>query len=229
MYSDQPLLPDALKQAHAAAWQTIARPGDHFTGAERVAFLQAARDSMDCDLCLERKTSLSPTAVAGEHTHDTALSSTVVDVIHRLRSDPGRLTRRWFDSVIRHISPAAYVEIVSVVCSGVIIDTLHNALGNGIPALPPSQSGTPSPRPNPNTVDGGAWVPMLAAERDMADTGLPRVPNIARSLGLVPAALDLFFATFRPHYALRDLPLSITQSQAEFVAARVSALNECFY
>jgi len=70
---------------------------------------------------------------------------------------------------------------------------------------------------------------MLTGEDTLADTGMPRVPNIARSLGLVPSALTLFFNTFRPHYALKDIDLSISQAQAEFIAARVSAMNECFY
>ena len=59
--------------------------------------------------------------------------------------------------------------------------------------------------------------------------GLPRAPNIGRAMGLVPSAVALFFLTFRPHYALRDVPLAISQAQAEFIASRVSALNECFY
>jgi len=33
----------------------------------------------------------------------------------------------------------------------------------------------------------------------------------------------------RSHYSLSDIPLDISQAQAEFIAARVSALNECFY
>ena len=48
-------------------------------------------------------------------------------------------------------------------------------------------------------------------------------------MGLVPDAVALFFGAFRPHYALKDIPLSISQTQAEFVASRVSALNDCFY
>jgi hypothetical protein len=63
----------------------------------------------------------------------------------------------------------------------------------------------------------------------MADTGLPAVPNIFRAMGLVPDAVALFFSTFRPHYALKDIELSISQAQAELVASRVSAWNECFY
>ncbi len=60
-------------------------------------------------------------------------------------------------------------------------------------------------------------------------TGLPTVPNIGRAMGLVPSAGALFFTTFYPHYQLTDINLSISQAQAEFVAARVSSLNECFY
>ena len=127
------------------------------------------------------------------------------------------------------ISLQEYIEIVSVVTSSVIIDTLHNALGFGLPPLPAPKPGRPSKHFNNDAVDAGAWVPILAADQTMADTGLPRVPNIARALGLVPGALDLFFRTFRPHYALKDIQLSISQAQAEFVASRVSAMNECFY
>ena len=72
-------------------------------------------------------------------------------------------------------------------------------------------------------------VVSLAASQELTDTGMPAVPNIARSLGLVPGAVALFFGTFRPHYALQDIPLAISQAQAEFIAARVSALNQCFY
>jgi len=150
-------------------------------------------------------------------------------MIHRIRTDPGRLTPAWFNQITQVISKPTYVEIVSVVTSSVIIDTLHNALGFGLPALPQPGKGQPSGEQNPLAIDDGAWLPILDAPADMADTGLPQVPNIARALGLVPSALELFFSTFRPHYALKDIALSISQSQAEFVAARVSAINECFY
>jgi hypothetical protein len=99
----------------------------------------------------------------------------------------------------------------------------------GLPGLPRADRVRPSRQINEQAVDAGAWLPILAAPSTMSDTGLPQVPNIARSLGLVPSALELFFNTFRPHYALADIPLSISQGQAEFVAARVSAMNECFY
>ncbi len=229
MYPATLPLSDGLKSAHAQTWELIAQPGDFFTGDQRQKMVRAAREALTCYYCEERKAALSPNAVAGEHDDSTGLDDVIVDVVHRIRTDPGRLTRSWFDKVLRRLSAQEYVEIVSVVTSSVIVDTLHNALGLGMPALQSPQPGRPGRSYNQEAVDAGGWVPMLDASQDMADTGLPAVPNIARSLGLVPSATALFFGTFRPHYALKDIPLSISQAQAEFVASRVSAINECFY
>jgi hypothetical protein len=59
-------------------------------------------------------------------------------------------------------------------------------------------------------------------------------PNVGRALSLVPRDNQSFFALVGSMYALRDFqdlvwdrPLS--RPQVELVAARVSALNECFY
>ncbi len=229
MYPDHVRLAPHLKQAHTQTWQAIARAGDFFSGADRVAMVRTAREALTCEFCERRKQALSPNSVTGEHDHSGSMDPVIVDMIHRIRTDPGRLTHAWFNTVTKTISKQEYVEIVSVVTSSVIIDTMHNAVGLGLPPLPQPESGRPRRQHNPDAVEAGAWVPVLDADATMADTGLPRVPNIARSLGLVPSALALFFTTFRPHYALKDIALSISQAQAEFVAARVSAINECFY
>lgn len=231
MYPDSFLLSDRLRDSHTQAWQTIAEPGAFYTGAQRVEIVRVARDSLTCPLCEDRRDALSPNAVEGEHDTTSELPPTIVDMIHRLRTDPGRLTNSWFKSVTHEISMPKYVEIVSVVTTSVIIDTLHNALGLGVPSLPAPIGGAPQGEINHAAVNDGAWVPILAVPNpdQVSDTGLPQVPNIARALGLVPSALQLFFDTFRPHYALKDIALSISQGQAEFVAARVSAINECFY
>jgi hypothetical protein len=190
----------------------------------------AAREALDCLLCSERKSALSPFAIGGTHSGDNNLDSTVVDAIHRISTDPGRLTLSWFESVIdTALSQNAYVEMVSVVTTSVIIDTLHQSLGLPLADLPAPQPGPATREAAGDTVDEGAWVPITRASREMSDTGLPVVPNIFRALGLVPQAVALFFSTFRPHYALQDIKLALSQSQAEFVASRVSAMNECFY
>ena len=224
-----PLLSQSLKEAHQQALQTITEPGPSWTGDERVAMVAEARSSLDCGLCQRRKSALTPAAHTGNHDGPAILEPVVVDAIHRIRTDPARLTRNLFDSVTEHISPAAWVEMVSVVNTSVIIDTLHDSLGLALPELPAAEPGDPTGDPPGDTVEAGAWVPIMAAPEDMADTGLPGVPNIFRAMGLVPQAVNLFFGAFRPHYALKDIDLSISQAQAEFVASRVSAMNECFY
>ena len=233
MYPKHLPLRDNLRQAHAAAWHSIAGPGAFWTGAQRVAMVAEARAALSCPLCTDRKAALSPAAVRGKHDQATGLGPVAVDLIHRLRTDPGRLTKSWFDALMSAgISPQAYVEIVSVVTSSVIIDTLHQSLGLAPPPLPDAEAGQPSGHCNADAVDAGAWVPVLDAEQTLPEASalsLPRIPFILRAMGLVPSAVALFFQTFRPHYALSNIPLSISQAQAEFTAARVSALNQCFY
>jgi len=233
MYTHELPLRSNLTEAHALSWRSIAEPGAFWTGPERVEMVAQSRAAMNCKLCEERKAALSPFAVTGEHDEipgGSDLPLVLVDAIHRIRSDPGRLTKSVFDQVVAaSISEPAYVEMVSVVNSSVIIDTLHRSLGLSLPELPEAREGEVSGSYNTAAVDRGAWVPVLDADQDLFDTGMPSVPNILRSMGLVPSAVQLFFQTFRPHYALVDIPLSISQAQAEFVAARVSALNECFY
>ena len=226
-------LRENLRSAHEQAWQLLGAPGASFTGAQRLALLAAVRTAPDCALCRKRQRALSPFAVDGQHdaaSLPAGLGAAHLDAVHRIRTDPGRLTHQWFERQIQpHMPHAAYVELVSLVATCVIVDTLHASLGFALPALPEAQTGAPTGKLNPDAVDAGAWVPILDAPDGMADHGLPQVPNIARALGLVPSSLNLFFRAFRPHYQLQDLPLAISQGQAEFVASRVSALNECFY
>jgi hypothetical protein len=224
------LVSEELRQAHSATWQTIASAGDFWDARARIEMVHSARAARECSLCRQRKAALSPFAIDGSHDDSTALPDAAIDFIHRLISDPGRLTYSVFEQVISAgISQGAYVEMISVVASSVIVDTLHLALGLPKPELRKATPGEPTGHLNAAAVYAGAWVPISDAPADVASSGLPSVPNIARALGLVPGSVALFFSTFRPHYALENIPLSLSQSQAEFVAARVSALNECFY
>jgi hypothetical protein len=229
-YPDDLLLRDDLRDGHAGAWDELARPGVSWTGAERVAMVAEARAALDCGLCRARKEALSPNAVQGHHDAATGLPAAIVDGIHRLRTDPQRLTRSWFDALVPGaVSQPAYAELVSVVCTSVIVDTLHNALGLAAPDLPAPVDGAVGGDILADTTDIGAWLPVMQREDDLADTGLPSVPNIRRAMSLVPSAVALFFRAFGPHYRLKDIHLAVSQAQAEFVASRVSAVNECFY
>jgi len=81
---------------------------------------------------------------------------------------------------------------------------------------------------------------MLAPEDASGpETGLYEsaafVPNIARALSQVPDHVRLLQRESRTHYvAMADIPdpsvrRELDRLQMELVAARVSAMNECFY
>src|SRR2546421_167253 len=72
------------------------------------------RRAAGCALCRERKASLSPGAVAGRHDGPHTLPENIVDVVHRIRTDPARLSRSWFDAVIAGVDVGHYVELVGV-------------------------------------------------------------------------------------------------------------------
>ena len=231
-----------LAAAHRRARDHLARPGAWWDGRQRVALIAETRHALQCRLCRERKAALSPAAVAGMHDSLGELPEAAVEAVHRIRTDPGRLTRSWFDNVIRSaLTPEQYVEIVSVVAHTVALDTF--ARGVGIPQLPlPDVSdGAPSCHRPSGAKPGPAWVPWIEpedlteAEAGIYPTARPPA-NIHRAMSLVPAEVRSFFDLCEHHYLgpleMRDFGReyrAITHAQIELLAARVSALNRCFY
>ena len=209
----------ATSAAHNATLEAFATPGAWWSGADRLAIVRAARSAPTCARCAHRD---GPThAINGEHDNDGELPPIAVEAIHAIRNDSGRLTRRWFDDVIdMGLLPEAYVELVAVTASSVIVDTFAQGIGLDMPALPEAAVGSPTLERSADVVDADAWLPLAREGR----------ANILRSLGLVPSALKLFFGAFgRSYYMAPDSRFALGRAQVELVAARVSAVNECFY
>src|SRR5215470_14227739 len=113
---------DDLAKAHARAWERIGRPGTWWDGAARVAIAAETRHAASCRLCRRRREALSPFAVEGTHDSLGQLGEILVELVHRVRSDPGRLSERWYHSIIAGgLSEEQYVEAVSVVAHVVAI------------------------------------------------------------------------------------------------------------
>lgn len=221
---------DRVVTANDDAWRAIGGAGAFWTGQQRLAVVAETRQALSCSLCAARREALSPQAVTGEHDHLGALPAAAVDVIHRMRTDAGRLTRAWFDTVVPdQLSVEAYVELVSVVATSVILDSYAQAMALGLPVLPAAQSGDPSGEVSDEVVSAVAWVPIMAVDQNTGADGLPDAPNIVRSMARVPSAMMLFFGAFRAHYTIYEFETSLTRPQMELIAARVSALNQCFY
>lgn len=194
---------DEVAAAHNATLHAISEPGAWWSGADRLAIACETR------------------AAQGGHDGEDVLPPIAVEAIHRIRTDSGRLTRRWFDNLIdMGLQPEAYVELASVVASVVIVDSFAQGVGLPPPALPDAVPGAPSFERSDDVVDAGAYLPLAREGR----------AHILRSLGLVPSASELFFRTFNPSYYMRpNQAFALTRAQVELVASRVSAVNECFY
>ncbi len=91
---------DDLATARENAWDRLASPGTWWTAAQRLAIADEARRAMKCALCRKRKAALSPYAVDGAHDGNGELPENMVEVIHRIRTDSGRLRKAWFDAAL---------------------------------------------------------------------------------------------------------------------------------
>jgi hypothetical protein len=233
---------DDLAAAHTRAWERIARPGTWWGGAERVAIAAETRHALRCDFCRRRKVALSPAAIVGRHDSLGGLSDPIVEVVHRVRTDPARLGERWFREVIAGgLGDGEYVETVSIVAHVVAVDTMARGLGLDLLPLPKPQAGLPSHYRPPGAGPGGAWVAWVEPA-DLGETEIGLYPagrpaaNIMKAMSLVPDEVRGFFDVVSTQYQgpleMRDFSheyRAISHAQIELLAARVSALNQCLY
>ncbi|MEE9280649.1 MAG: alkylhydroperoxidase-related (seleno)protein [Myxococcota bacterium] len=229
-----------IPEAHAQVWSRIAGPGSWWTGRERVAIAGEVRKALACAFCAERKEALSPNAVSGEHDTTGALPAPLVDAVHRVVTDPARLSKTWFDEVLAsELSEGQYVEAMGVVVAVVSMDMLCRGLGIPAEPLPGPAGGEPSRlRPAGAEHDRG-FVAMLAPDAvgaenaDLYDGGM--AANVVRAMSLVPDAVrdlkTLSAAHYLPMGQVGNLEAerAIDRAQIELLAGRVSSLNECFY
>jgi hypothetical protein len=243
LYSSSPIpIRNDLTSAHARAWARLGAPGTWWDGAARVAIAAETRRASSCALCRRRIEALSPLAVAGTHDSLGQLPDAAVEVVHRIRTDPARLSERWYRGVVADgLTEEQYVETVSVLAHVVAIDTMARGLGVDELPLPSSERGSPSRRRPAGAKPGGAWVPWV----ERADAGeemdgiypTDRPPaNIIKAMSLVPEEVRSFFDLVTHQYlpgpAMRDFAheyRAISHAQIELLAARVSALNRCLY
>jgi hypothetical protein len=243
LYASSPIaIRGDLAAAHARAWERIGRPGTWWDATARVAIAAETRHASSCRLCRRRKEALSPAAIDGTHDSLGEVSEVVVEVVHRIRNDPGRLSERWYRGVIAGgLSEEQYVETVSVVAHIVAIDTMARGLDLDALPLPHPQAGVASQFRPVAAKLGGAWVPWLeptdlsGAEADLYPSGRPAA-NIMKAMSLVPDEVKSFFDVASHQYQgpleMRDFSReyrAISHSQIELLAARVSALNQCLY
>jgi len=234
-----------LQASRDAAWRHLAAPGTWWSGEERLAIAREARAARRCGLCAERRQAVSPAAVTGAHERGGDLPEAVADVIHRVVTDPGRLSKSWLQGVLAGpLDDAQYVELVSVAVVTHALDLFERALSREPQPLPAPTPGAPSRERPALARDDGAWVPLVPDGAEGGEAalaiyqGMSQVPNIGRALSLVPAEVAILHAISGPHYmplarvgdpSWEEPGRALDRPQTELVAARVSRMNECFY
>jgi len=219
--------PPDFGELHSTTWESLGRPGDWWTGPERVDVIREARAARGCALCAARGEAISPMSVVGNHDSVSELDDTAIEAVHRLTTDANRITAAWAGDRIAELDAAPYAELVGLVAMCNVIDVFCVAVGVAEPEPPAAQSGDPQ-RVVPEGLDDldTAYVPQ---RHD------PSLPNVRRSLAIVPHTFAAFFSLVGPMYsgsAFGDLVWThraLNRPQVELLAARTSALNECFY
>jgi len=232
---------DDFAAAHTRFWRRLASPGTWWTGAERVAIAAEVRQARHCALCQAQKAALTPAAVQGHHDHLGVLPDAAVEVIHRVVTDPGRLSQPWFTAIMTTgLSAEQYVEIIGTLVALVSIDSFCRGIGVPLHPLPAPRPGAPSQYRPPGAIQEEAWVPMIPVERATgaeADLyGGQTVGNVIRAMSLVPDEVrtlhDVSAAHYLPMGQVRDPSAAtgaLNRMQMELIAGRVSALRRCFY
>ena len=68
--------------------------------------------------------------------------------VHRVITDPGRLTKSWFDQVMKDgVTEEQYIEIIGTIVAVISIDDFCYGLGLELNPLPEPISGEPSKIP----------------------------------------------------------------------------------
>lgn len=230
-----------LVDAHERAWEAIAAPGTWLTGAQRVAVAAEVRRARHCAHCAALKAALSPNAVAGMHESLGALGPAQVELIHRVVSDPGRLSERWSQSVLaRGLGEGEYVETVGLVAMVMMLDTCLRAMGLPERTPPAPTTGAPTRHRPVGAKKKAAWLPLVepedATEADGPMYPSPKAGYIYRGLSMVPQSLRDYWALANCHYMpgqhvwkFDSSIRAISRPQVEILAARVSALHQCAY
>lgn len=237
-----PVRTDIL-QAFRRSWRHIATAGSAWSGPARVAIASECRAAWECELCAERKNALSPNSVKAKHEGSECLPAVAIEAIHRITTDPGRLTENWFTDLLADgLTDSQYVEIIGIVSTVTSIDTFCCALGLPLERLPEPQLGDPSRYRPERLKTGGSWLPMLM-ETDLASPeqdlygGSKRGANVLRCMSLVPNEVrNLLQISGAMYLSDRDVPnfratggRAISRDQMELLSSRVSMINECFY
>ncbi|NND74572.1 MAG: hypothetical protein HKN44_06155 [Ilumatobacter sp.] len=190
---------------HDREWARLGRPGTWFTATQRVEIAAAAR--------------------GGETTSPAQIAA------RQIYTDPAAIRRDWLaDLEADGLTLAEYVEVLGIVARLRAFDTLLFGLGSAVRPLPPARSEAPPTRVRVDATINGAWVPTVGIA--FPPTVLSSVPAENEAMHDVHSVLYLAPTPATDGHSMGNLRAArdgITRPQMEFIAARTSQLNDCFF
>ena len=216
---------DVITSAIATATEALAAPGDWLTGPQRRAAVDEVRDARTNELDQRRRDAISPNAVAEGHAATDLLPAEAVEVLHRISSDPGRLSQTWANEMIEALGEGTYTELVGIAATTAVVDMFSSANGKGDAAIGSAAEGDPARGVPDDVGDVGAWVSQ----------SFETMANVSRSLSLVPVTngpwTQLVQALYSrgPEFMNLEWDRGLSRPQVELVASRTTAELECFY
>jgi hypothetical protein len=225
-----------LEAAHTTAVASFSEAGTWFDGAERKEIVALAR----------RERYIQGFEMIGFEDEVTGipLPPAVAELIHQVACASEKIDKDFFERMqSQGLSLEQYVEVVGLVSRAVGIDTFGRALGFPMNALDKAHSGKPSGERPESAVVEHAWVPTIPSgkkggkDAEVLYGQIDFVANIFSALSLVPQEASWVMEMGQVQYVgMSDLmnfefrrSEQFSRAQLELIAARISALNNCFY
>jgi len=238
LYADSqfPVAPE-VEALHQDELASFSRPGTWWNAAERTAIAAEAR-KLRCAAGVQE--SIGDEALA----EAAALAEPVRRVIGKVALGGADVDREFVEQAIADgLGEEAYVEAIGICARIAHLDVFARGIGVPSRRLAEPAGEHPPARERPEAaMDEGFFTASVPSGRrggELAKSlyGEGIAPNILRSLSLVPDEARRLIGIMETEYLtpeqIMDFGYSgfddLARPQLELVAARVSALNQCFY
>lgn len=171
-----------------------------------------------------RNAALRSRQLASTQATEPVDASALDDLVRQFTTAPQGVRPTWIAALAaRGVDAVTYLEVLAVVARLRAIDTFCFALGVAPAELPPTGPGRPTGAIARDAAIDGGWAPTVG--RASPPNALSAIPAEHQAMHDLHGAFYLSIADMVDLDADRGLH----RTQMEFVAARTSLLNECFY
>lgn len=217
----RPVVSNEIIESFQIVWDNLGKPGSWWSGPQRIQIAEEIRDS-DPPSIAERIVDFSN--YSNEATD--GITPFVRAVARKVAYESSSIDKDIFDQIVAVISEDQYAEIAAIASQLVPIYHLADTLGYDREQLPNVVSGDPSGERPDDLIEGVGFLPTFPTNG---------VPHVAVSLSLAQADNARRMLLVRAMYSGKDFGemiwthRNLSRPQIELVAARTSAINECFY